>query len=93
MPVINKWSLDSKSTSSGLLSHREGHGKLSSFVAGVMLNLVSRGRQKDHGSSRGFAAAGMSLFFLLLFCVRQGMVEGRSDGTHCSISVNESVIH
>lgn len=71
MPVINKWSLDSKSTSSGLLSHGEGHGKLSSFVAGVMLNLVSRGCQRDHGSRNGFCcfAAGVSLFFLLLFCV------------------------
>ena len=36
-----------------------------------MLNLVSRGRQKDHGSGKGFRylAAGVSLFSLLLFCV------------------------
>lgn len=71
VPVISIWSFNFKFTSSGLLSHGEGHRKLSSFVAGVMLNLVSRGRQKDHGSGKGFCylAAGLSLFFLLLFCV------------------------
>ena len=64
MPVISIWSFNFKFTSSGLLSHGEGHRKLSSFVAGVMLNLVSRGRQKDHGSGKGFCylAAGVSLF-------------------------------
>lgn len=62
-PVINKWSLDSNPPLLGYSSHGEGHGKLSSFVAGVMLNLVSRGCQRDHGSRNGFCcfAAGVSL--------------------------------
>lgn len=70
VPMINIWSFNSKFTSSGLLSQGEAHCKLSSFVAGVMLNLVSRGRQKDHRRRKGFCyLAGLSLFFLLLFCM------------------------
>lgn len=103
VPVINIWSFNSKFTSSGLLSHWEVHCKLSSSVAGVMLNLVSRGRQKDHRGRKRFCylAAGLSLFFLLLFCMASSdkewslhpPLEGGCNGTRCSISVNESIIH
>ena len=68
MPVINIWPFDSKFTCSGLLSQAEGHCKLSSSVAGMMLNLVSRGRQKAHRSRKRFCclAAGLSLLAPLL---------------------------
>lgn len=74
MPFISSLPLNSKFSIRGLLGHRTGHGKLLSFAVGMMLNLVSRGHQRDHCGRKWplFLEASILPFFFFFWLLQPG---------------------